>query len=66
MLSSVLIAPPTHNTHKHIHIFGASLSVTLGVVTSWSSVCVLLQRAFTNGKACLFSMPSAFRYRVLR
>ena len=53
MLSSIDLTPPTHNTHKHIHIFGASLSVTLGVVTSWSSVCVLLQRAFTSDKpAC--------------
>ncbi len=33
------LTPPTHTTHTYIHIFGASFSVALGVVTS-ADVCV--------------------------
>lgn len=56
---------PTHTTHTYTYKYGASFSVALGVVQRASSVCVLLQRAFTNDKACLFSIASHFRYRVL-
>lgn len=51
--------PPTHTTHTYTHKYGASFSVTLGVVTS-ADVCVLLQRAFTNDKACLFKYAFGF------
>lgn len=31
-VSSILLAPPTHTTHTYTHKYGASFSVTLGVV----------------------------------
>lgn len=36
---SLDLLPPTHTTHTYTHIFGASFSVALGVVTS-ADVCV--------------------------
>ena len=46
---SIDLTPPTHTTHTYTHIFGASFSVTWGGYKV-QSVCVLLQRAFTNDK----------------
>lgn len=51
----------THNTHIHT-IFWCVVFRCPGGGNECRRVCVLLQRAFTNDKACLFNIASHFRY----
>ena len=59
---SIDLLPPTHTTHTTQHVYWCVVSRYPGGGKRVQSVCVLLQRAFTNDKACLFSIATRFRY----
>lgn len=51
------LAPPTHTTHTYTHKYGASFSVTLGVVTSAEvCVCSCRGRSQTIRRVCSLSL----------
>ena len=51
-----------HTQHTHTHYIWCVVFRCPGGGNECRRVCVLLQRAFTNDKACLFNIASHFRY----
>jgi len=51
--------PPTHTTHTYTTVFGASIFLTLGVVSEWVGVCALAEGVHNvkgNVVHCAFGM----------